>query len=194
VGNPLGFGSTVTAGVVSALGRTLRSRSGRLIEDVLQTDAALNPGNSGGPLLDSAGRVIGVNTATIMGAQGLCFAVGSNTARFVMGDILRHGRVRRAFLGLAGQTVSLAVPLARRLDRAALTAVQVMEVAADGPAAKGGIAAGDLLLTADGQELAAVDTLHRLLMAAAIGRPVVLTLLRGREIVARTVEPSARGS
>ena len=109
---------------MSALGRALRSRSGRLIDDVLQTDAALNPGNSGGPLLDSRGRVIGVNTATIMGAQGLCFAVASNTARFVMGEILRHGRVRRAFLGLAGQTVPLGLGLARRLERAALTAVR----------------------------------------------------------------------
>ena len=139
VGNPLGFGSTVTAGVVSALGRALRGRSGRLIDDVLQTDAALNPGNSGGPLLDSRGRVIGVNTATIMGAQGLCFAVASNTARFVMGEILRHGRVRRAFLGLAGQTVPIALGLARTLGRAALTAVSVTEVTADGPAGRAGL-------------------------------------------------------
>ena len=192
VGNPLGFGSTVTAGVVSALGRTLRSRSGRLIDDVLQTDAALNPGNSGGPLLDSRGRVIGVNTATIMGAQGLCFAVASNTARFVMGEILRHGRVRRAFFGLAGQTVPLGVGLARRLGRSALTAPRVLEVSAGGPAALAGLAAGDLLLAADGAELAGVDALHRLLTAERIGKSVALRLLRGREIMTKAAVPAAR--
>ena len=193
VGNPLGFGSTVTAGVVSALGRTLRGRSGRLIDDVLQTDAALNPGNSGGPLLDSRGRAIGVNTATIMGAQGLCFAVASNTARFVMGEILRHGRVRRAFLGLAGQTVPLGVGLARRLERQALTAVRVTEVGGGGPAERGGLRAGDLLLDADAAELAGVDALHRLLTAERIGRSVDLRLLRGREILTLSVVPAARG-
>ncbi len=192
VGNPLGFGSTVTAGVVSALGRSLRSQSGRLMDDVLQTDAALNPGNSGGPLLDSRGRAIGVNTATIMGAQGLCFAVASNTARFVMGEILRHGRVRRAFLGLAGQTVPLGLGLARRLGRAALTAVSVMEVAAGGPAARAGLRAGDLLLAADGAELAGVDALHRLLTAERVGRSVELRLLRGREVVTVAAVPVAR--
>ena len=192
VGNPLGFGSTVTAGVVSALGRALRSRSGRLIDDVLQTDAALNPGNSGGPLLDSRGRAIGVNTATIMGAQGLCFAVASNTARFVMGEILQHGRVRRAFLGLAGQTVPLGLGLARRLERAALTAVRVMEVSAGGPAAMAGLKSGDLLLDADAAELAGVDALHRLLTAERIGKSVALRLLRGREVMTIAVAPAAR--
>jgi S1-C subfamily serine protease len=192
VGNPLGFGSTVTAGVVSALGRALRSRSGRLIDDVLQTDAALNPGNSGGPLLDSRGRAIGVNTAMIMGAQGLCFAVASNTARFVMGEILRHGRVRRAFLGLAGQTVPLGLGLARRLERAALTAVRVSEITAGGPAAEAGLHAGDLLLAADEAELTGVDALHRLLTAERIGRSVALRLLRGREVTVVEVVPAAR--
>jgi S1-C subfamily serine protease len=192
VGNPLGFGSTVTAGVISALGRTLRGRLGRLIDDVLQTDAALNPGNSGGPLLDSAGRAIGVNTATILGAQGLCFAVASNTARFVMGEILRHGRVRRAFLGLAGQTEPLAVGLARRLERSALAAVRVIEVAPGGPAARAGLRPGDLLLAADGAELAGVDALHRLLTADRIGGSVALRLLRGREVVTVAVAPGTR--
>ena len=193
VGNPLGFGSTVTAGVVSALGRTLRGRSGRLIDDVLQTDAALNPGNSGGPLLDSRGRAIGVNTATIMGAQGLCFAVASNTARFVMGEILRHGRVRRAFLGLAGQTVPLGLGLARRLERATLTAVRVTEVGGGGPGERAGLRAGDLLLAVDGVELAGIDALHRLLTADRIGRSLAVRLLRGREILTLPVLPAARG-
>jgi S1-C subfamily serine protease len=192
VGNPLGFGSTVTAGVVTALGRALRSRSGRLIDDVLQTDAALNPGNSGGPLLDSRGRVIGVNTATIMGAQGLCFAVASNTARFVMVEILRHGRVRRAFFGLSGQTVPLGLGLARRLDRSAPTAVRVMEVSAGGPAALAGLRPGDLLLTADKAELAGVDALPRLLTAERIGKSVALRLLRGREVMTIAVVSAAR--
>ena len=192
VGNPLGFGSTVTAGVVSALGRALRSRSGRLIDDVLQTDAALNPGNSGGPLLDSRGRVIGVNTAMIQGAQGLCFAVAGNTASFVMGEILRHGRVRRAYLGLAGQTVPLGLPLARRLERSALTAVRVSEATAGGPAAAAGLQPGDLLLAADETELAGVDALHRLLTAERIGASVALRLLRGREVLTVAVVPVAR--
>jgi S1-C subfamily serine protease len=192
VGNPLGFGSTVTAGVVSALGRSLRGQSGRLIDDVLQTDAALNPGNSGGPLLDSAGRVIGVNTATIVGAQGLCFAVASNTARFVMGEILRHGRVRRAYLGLAGQTVPLGLPLARRLGRAGLTAVRVMELVPNGPAAQAGLRPGDLLLAADGEDLLGVDGLHRLLTAERIGKTVELRLLRGREVTTLAAVPAAR--
>ena len=192
VGNPLGFGSTVTAGVVSALGRTLRSRSGRLIDDVLQTDAALNPGNSGGPLLDSRGRVIGVNTATIMGAQGLCFAVASNTARFVMGEILHHGRVRRAFLGLAGQTVSLGLGLARRLSRAALTAIRVTEVTSGSAADRVGLRGGDLLLEADEVELSGVDALHRLLTVERIGKTLRLRFLRGREVMTIAVAPSAR--
>ena len=159
---------------------------------MIQTDAAINLGNSGGPLLDSAGRVIGVNTATIMGAQGLCFAVASNTARFVMGEILRHGRVRRAFLGLAGQTVPLGLGLARHLDRAALTAVRVTEVTPGGAADRAGLRAGDLLLDADEAELAGVDALHRLLTAERIGKSVALRLLRGREVLTIAVSPAAR--
>jgi S1-C subfamily serine protease len=136
--------------------------------------------------------VIGVNTATIMGAQGLCFAVASNTARFVMGEILRHGRVRRAFLGLAGQTVPLGLPLARRLGRTVLTAVRVLELTPGGPAARAGLQPGDLLLTADGEELAGVDALQRLLTAAAIDREIELRFLRGREILGRIVTPASR--
>ena len=136
--------------------------------------------------------MIGVNTAMILGAQGLCFAVASNTARFVMGEILRHGRVRRAYLGLAGQTVPLGLPLARRLERSALTAVRVMEVEAGGPAAAAGLQAGDLLLAADETELAGVDALHRLLTAERIGASVALRLLRGREVLTVAVVPVAR--
>ena len=194
VGNPLGFDCTVTAGVVSALGRSLRSRSGRLIDDVIQTDAALNPGNSGGPLVDSAGRVIGVNTATIVGAQGLCFAIASNTALFVLGEILRHGRVRRSYLGLAGQTVTLGRPLARKLERAAETAVRVAGVEPEGPAAAAGLAPGDLLLGLDGGELTGVDHLHRLLTAERVGQATELAVLRGGRVERVSVRPAARPS
>lgn len=192
VGNPLGFDSTVTAGVVSALGRSLRSRSGRLIDDVLQTDAALNPGNSGGPLIDSAGRVIGVNTAMIRGAQGLCFAIASNTAAFVLGEILRHGEVRRAYIGIAAQTVPLARALNVRLGRSAGAAVRVMEAAADGPAALAGLVPGDLILDADGAEVGGVDALHRLLVADRVGGEVTLRVLRGAEVLTLVVTPRSR--
>lgn len=192
VGNPLGFDFSVTAGVVSALGRSLRGGSGRLIDDVLQTDAALNPGNSGGPLIDSRGRVIGIATATIMGAQGLCFAVASNTARFVLGEILRHGRVRRAWLGLAGQTVALPTALARRLAHGAPTALRVAGLEPGAPAAAAGLAEGDLLLEADGRPVTGVDKLHRLLTAEAIGREVSVRLLREREIRTVALVPAAR--
>src|SRR5271165_4788941 len=145
IGNPLGFESTVTAGVVSALGRSLRARSGRLIDDVIQTDAALNPGNSGGPLVSTAGEVVGINTAMIGGAQGICFAVSSNTALFVVGAFIAHGRVRRAHLGIAAQTV----PVPRRIAAAVGAgpqAVRVGELEAEGPAAKGGLQVGDMIV------------------------------------------------
>ena len=150
IGNPLGFESTVTTGVVSALGRSLRAQSGRLIDDVIQTDAALNPGNSGGPLVSSRGEVVGINTAVIMGAQGICFAVAANTANFVLGELVRHGRVRRAFIGIAAQQI--AIP--RRLRHAAgLTqdsAVMVASVEPGSPADRAGLASGDIILALDG--------------------------------------------
>ncbi len=192
VGNPLGFDFSVTAGVVSALGRSLRGASGRLIDDVLQTDAALNPGNSGGPLIDSRGRAIGVNTATILGAQGLCFAVASNTARFVLGEILRHGHVRRAYLGLAGQTIALSRPLARRLGRESLTALRVASVEANGPAARAGLLEGDLLLTVEGQQISGVDELHRLLTRERTGTALPAEILRAGRVVQIDLVPSDR--
>jgi S1-C subfamily serine protease len=193
VGNPLGFECTVTSGVVSALGRSLRAQSGRQIEDVLQTDAALNPGNSGGPLVDSTGRVIGVNTATILGAQGLCFAIASNTALFVATEILRHGQVRRSHLGVAAQTVALPRRIARALERTAESGARVFTVQSDSPAAKAGLMNGDLLLTFDGLEVTGVDHLHRLLNADNIGRAVPLTVLRHGKVVTLDAALTARG-
>ena len=177
IGNPLGFESTVTAGVVSALGRSLRARSGRLIDDVIQTDAALNPGNSGGPLLSAAGEIVGINTAVIMGAQGLCFAVSSNTALFVVTEFIGHGRVRRAHLGIAAQTL----PLPRRIAVATGSgplAVRIGEIEPNGPAAQAGLKAGDIILSLDGFPVAGADDLIRLLGADRIGRAVELAVLR----------------
>jgi len=192
VGNPLGFECTVTSGVVSAQGRSLRAQSGRQIDDVLQTDAALNPGNSGGPLVDSAGNVIGVNTATILGAQGLCFAIASNTALFVATEILRHGQVRRSYLGMGAQTVGLPRRIARALGRTAESGARVFSIENDGPAAKAGLRNGDLLLTMDGIEVTGVDHLHRLLNVNIIGRTVPLTVLRNGKVVTTSATPIAR--
>jgi S1-C subfamily serine protease len=188
IGNPLGFESTVTAGVVSALGRSLRSSNGRLIDDVIQTDAALNPGNSGGPLVASSGQVIGINTAMIGGAQGLCFAVSSNTALFVVSELIAHGRVRRAYLGVAAQTV----PLPRRIAvaiGAGPRALRIGQVEPGGPAAKAGLQVGDIVLTLDGLPLAGADDLVRLLSAERIGRDVALSVLRQGRIVDFRVVP-----
>jgi S1-C subfamily serine protease len=190
VGNPLGFECTVTAGVISALGRTLRTQSGRLIDDVLQTDAALNPGNSGGPLVDGMGRVIGVNTATIMGAQGLCFAIAANTARFVALELLRHGVVRRSFLGVSAQTVPVPRRIARALGRDAETAARVFAVS--GPAESAGLMSGDLLLSLDGVAITGIDHLHRLLNAESIGRAVTLSVLRHGRVIERTATLTER--
>jgi S1-C subfamily serine protease len=193
IGNPLGFESTVTAGVVSALGRSLRASTGRLIDDVIQTDAALNPGNSGGPLVSSAGDVVGINTAVIRGAQGICFAVASNTAQFVLGELVRHGRVRRGYVGVAAQTV----PLPRRLtDRAGLAntaGALLASIEAEGPAGRAGLRLGDVVVAIDGEAVTGVDDLVRLLNGERIGRNVEIRLLRQGVVVAETVVPTERG-
>jgi S1-C subfamily serine protease len=190
IGNPLGFESTVTAGVVSALGRSLRSRTGRLIDDVIQTDAALNPGNSGGPLLSSAGEVIGINTAVIMGAQGICFAVASNTAQFVLGEILRHGRVRRAYIGVAAQTV----PVPRRFALGAgilnSTGALLATVEPDSPAAGAALRVGDVVVALDGVPVTGVDDVVRLLDGSRVGRAVTMSLLRQGALATATVWPT----
>ena len=178
IGNPLGLQHTVTAGVVSALGRTLRANNGRLIDDIIQTDASLNPGNSGGPLVNSLGQVIGVNTATITSAQGLCFAVSSNLAAFVAGKLIMEGRVKRAYLGIAGQVVNLTGRMiaANRLEKN--TGVYVYEVVADQPVYNNEIRTGDIIVSFNGKGVGTVDELHQLLNAQVIGRPVELGVLR----------------
>ncbi len=179
IGNPLGFQCTVTAGVISALGRSLRSRTGRLIDDVLQTDAPLNPGNSGGPLLDSAGRVIGVNTAIVPGSQGICFSVASNTARHVASLLMIHGRVRRGWLGISGQTASVHRRLERAHGLSAGTAMLVLGVETGSPADRAGLRGGDLVVGFDDETIAGVDDLHRALTEFETGRNAKLRVLRG---------------
>jgi S1-C subfamily serine protease len=192
IGNPLGFESTVTTGVVSALGRSLRSRNGRLIDDVIQTDAALNPGNSGGPLVSSRGEVVGINTAVIMGAQGICFAVAANTASFVLGELVRHGRVRRAFIGIAAQQTAIP-PLRRRA--AGLTqdrAVMIGTIEPDSAAERAGLRPGDIIVALDGAIIAGADDLVRALTGDKIGRSVVFDVLRGTERLTVAVVPQER--
>jgi S1-C subfamily serine protease len=181
IGNPYGFQATVTAGVVSALGRSLRSQSGRLIDDIIQTDTALNPGNSGGPLVNSRGEVIGVNTAVIRPAQGIAFAVAINTVKFVAGRLIRDGRIRRGYIGMAGQNV----PLHRRLVRfhrlPVESGVLVVSVEPNSPAQRAGLREGDVIVAFDGQPTAAIDDLHRLLTEKQIGARLPLTIIRGTE-------------
>ena len=192
IGNPLGFESTVTAGVVSALGRSIRSVSGRMIEDVIQTDAALNPGNSGGALVSSAAEVIGINTAIIQGAQGICFAVASNTAQFVLSEIIRHGYVRRAYIGVAGQTA----PVPRR--HAVLAGVEnkmgalLAQIEPDGPAAKAGLLPGDVVVKLDGVDINGVDDLIRVLDRDRIGRRLTMDVLRLGRLRAIDIDPIER--
>jgi S1-C subfamily serine protease len=169
IGNPFGFQHTVTAGVVSALGRTLRSRSGRLMDDIIQTDAALNPGNSGGPLVGSDGRVIGVNTATILPAQGLCFAIGVNTAKFVAGRLIRDGRIRRAYVGVIGQTQPISKGLRRFHELEQTSGVLVISVEPGSPAELAGLQPRDLLIACDSTPIAGIDDLQKLLTEARIG-------------------------
>jgi S1-C subfamily serine protease len=189
IGAPYGFQSTVTAGVVSALGRSLRSYSGRLIDDVVQTDAALNPGNSGGPLVDSAGRVIGVNTATILPAQGICFAIGINTAKFVASRLLRDGRIRRSYVGISGQTVPVHRRVVRFYDLAKETGALVQSVEENSPAKRAGLRDGDIIVALEGQPVAGVDDLHRLLTEVRLGVSCSLTVLRWTEKLELRIVP-----
>ena len=181
IGNPLGFDATVTAGVISALGRSLQSRTGRMIEDVVQTDAALNPGNSGGPLVSSAGEVVGINTAVIMGAQGICFAVASNTANFVAGEIARHGRVRRAYIGVSAASTEIPRRIALRLGLEQATGARLIAVDQTGPAAHAGLLSGDIVIGLDGKKVTSVGELLRALDADKINRTVSVDFLRRSE-------------
>jgi S1-C subfamily serine protease len=192
IGNPYGFDCTVTTGVVSALGRSLRSKNGRLIDDVVQTDAALNPGNSGGPLVDSRGRVIGVNTAMIMPAQGICFAIAVNTAVFVMGKLIHEGRIRRSYLGVAGQSVPLHRRVVRHHELTVASGVFVVSVEGSGPGARGGLRDGDIVVSFDGAPIAGMDELHRMLTEDRAGRRIDMTVIRGVEKKLLTVEPVMR--
>jgi S1-C subfamily serine protease len=192
IGNPLGFESTVTTGVVSALGRSLRSRNGRLIDDVIQTDAALNPGNSGGPLVSSHGEVIGINTAIILGAQGICFAVAANTAKFVLGELVRHGRVRRAFIGIAAQQIALPPRLRHAAKLSQERAVMVGNLDSDSAAARAGLRPGDIILGLDGVTIVGADDLIRSLTGEKIGRKVALDVLRGTDRLKLTLVPQER--
>ncbi|HVE12854.1 MAG TPA: trypsin-like peptidase domain-containing protein [Elusimicrobiota bacterium] len=190
IGSPLGFQTTVTAGVVSALGRSLRSQSGRQIDGVIQTDAALNPGNSGGPLVDSRGRVIGVNTAIIAAAQGICFAIPVNTAKFVAGELIREGRIRRARLGIAGQDVRLHPRAARELGLEGEGAVLVTGLESGGPAERAGVEQGDAVIGFQGEPVSGADDLHRALTAERVGERCSLEVLRGRNRLRLSVVPA----
>jgi S1-C subfamily serine protease len=189
IGNPYGFDHSVTSGVVSGIGRSLRSRSGRLMDDVIQTDAALNPGNSGGALVTTAGEVIGINTAMILPAQGICFAIASNTARFVASRLMRDGRIRRSYIGLAGQQTPLPRALARAYGIAAAAGVRVASVEPDGPAATAGIQTGDVILAFGDHLVTGIDDLHRLLTDERIGVGITITVLRGAARKQLTMTP-----
>ena len=189
IGTPHALEHTVTAGIVSALGRTLRSRNGRLIENVIQTDAALNPGNSGGPLVDSRGRVVGINTAVIAWAQGLCFAVPVNTAKWVADTLIREGRVRRGYLGVSAHNAPVAPDVVARLQLPVKTGVRVAAVESGSPAAVAGIRPGDILVALDRAVLEDIGALHRALAAEVIGRQVAVAAVRDGELVRATVQP-----
>jgi S1-C subfamily serine protease len=189
IGNPYGFQSTVTAGVVSALGRSLRSYSGRLIDDVIQTDAALNPGNSGGPLVDSAGRVVGVNTATILPAQGICFAIGINTAKFVASRLLREGRIRRSYIGVSAQTVPVHRRVVRFYDLPQESGALVLSVEENSPAKRAGLRDGDIIVALEAKPVAGVDDLHRVLTDVRVAISCSLTILRRTEKLELTIVP-----
>jgi S1-C subfamily serine protease len=194
IGNPFGFQHTVTAGVVSATGRSLRARTGRLMSGLVQTDAALNPGNSGGPLVDTRGEVMGINTAVIVPAQGISFAVSAETARIVVPQLLRDGRVRRAYLGIAGQDVPLPRVLVRHHHLQAATGVLVTDVTEQGPASRAGIRSGDLIVAFETEAVERTDDLHRLLVGDVAGTLVAIQILRGTELLTLQVRPGDRES
>jgi S1-C subfamily serine protease len=192
IGNPFGFESTVTAGIVSAVGRSLRAQNGRLIGDVIQTDAALNPGNSGGPLVNSRAEVIGVNTAVIMGAQGICFSVASNTAQHVLTQILQHGRVRRARLGVAGDQVHLPQRLKAATGLKQAAGVRVIEVQPGSPAAGGGIEPGDVIVGLDKEVVTGIDDIARILDGTRIDKRVAIHILRDGRLRTLEIVPTER--
>jgi S1-C subfamily serine protease len=192
IGNPYGFHHSVTSGVVSALGRSLRSRSLRLIEDVIQTDAALNPGNSGGPLVTTTGEVVGINTAILAGAQGLCFAIASNTARFVASRLIRDGMIRRSYVGVVGQQTPIPRALARANQIAVSSGVLVALVEPGSPAAGARLQQGDVILSLAGHPVTGIDDLHRCLTEEHIGTPLELTILRRGERRRCVVVPTER--
>jgi len=189
IGNPYGFEYTVTAGVVSALGRSLRSQSGRLIDNIIQTDAALNPGNSGGPLVNSSGEIIGVNTAVILPAQGICFAIAANTAQFVVSKLITSGKVRRAYLGVGGQSVKLNPHLVKHLDLAVNSGIQILSIEADGPVYNAELYVGDIIIGFDDHAIANIDELHRILDETVIGREGMLQILRNGKKMSCKVIP-----
>ena len=191
VGNPLGFQATVTAGVVSALGRTMRAKSGRLIDSVIQTDAALNPGNSGGPLVNSRGEVIGVNTAVILPAQGICFAIAINTAKFVAARLIRDGRITRSYIGVAGQSVPIHRRVARFYDLPVESGALVVGVEKGSPAEASGLRDGDVIIAFGESAVSGVDDLHRILTEEQVGRTSALTVIRHTEKLSMTVVPVA---
>jgi S1-C subfamily serine protease len=190
IGSPFGFDSTVTAGVISALGRTLRSITGHLVDNVIQTDAALNPGNSGGPLVDSRGLVIGINTAVIRPAQGICFAIPINMAKHILPQLIQHGRVVRGYLGLHGRNVPLARDLARKFEWTQESGVEVMAVESGGPAEGAGILEGDIIVNLADRPTPGVDDLHKLLTQLPVGVPATVLLLRGERRLERFVVPA----
>jgi S1-C subfamily serine protease len=189
IGSPYGFQQTVTAGIVSALGRSMRAESGRLMDDILQTDAALNPGNSGGPLVDSTGAVIGVNTAVILPAQGLCFAIAANTAHFVAAWLIKEGKMRRSFLAIAGQNIPIHPRLVRAHRLGQSNGVLVAGIDSGGPAEAAGVAVGDIIISFKGSPVVSIDDLHRLLVGNEIGKRSTLTVIRHTEIIELPITP-----
>ncbi|MGZ3523566.1 MAG: S1C family serine protease, partial [Thermodesulfobacteriota bacterium] len=189
IGNPYGFQATVTSGVVSALGRSLRSISGRLIDNIIQTDAALNPGNSGGPLVNSREEVIGVNTAMILAAQGICFAIGINTAKFVAGRLIKDGKIRRSYIGLGGQNVPLLRRIVRFYHLPVESGILVVSIEENSPAQRAGLLEGDIIVAFDGQPVSGIDDLHKLLKEEKVGVKTTVTIIRRTEKLTIAIVP-----